>query len=107
MSMFGSSLGHTREEPAKAEGKAIFMSDERCLHQHTGVSERGGICEGVEMGEGVEVRENGGDPITITLSETETIDLLSIPGTVVLDLGQQETVRGSNQTYQEVTYGEK
>lgn len=72
------------------------------INSTTGVSERGGICEGVEMGEGVEVRVSGDDQVTITLSETETIDLLSIPGTVVLDLGQQETVQGSNQTYQDV-----
>lgn len=68
----------------------------------TGVSESGDVGEGVEVMEGVEVRESGEDQVTITLSETETIDLLSIPGTIVLDLGQQETVQASNQTYQEV-----
>lgn len=103
MSMSDSSFGRTREEPAKAGGEDIFIRSAIKPPMYiAGVSESGEVGEGVEVTEGVEVRESGEDQVTITLSETETIDLLSIPGTIVLDLGQQEAVQASNQTYQEV-----
>lgn len=54
------------------------------------------------VGEIEDVRENGEDQVVIILSETETINLLSIPGSLVVDPGQQEVVQNSNQAYQEV-----
>lgn len=68
-----------------------------------GGDESGDIGGGVQMGE--EVKESGDDEVVLTLSETETINLLSISGTVVVDPGQQEAVRDRNQIYQEVCEG--
>ena len=80
-SMSGSSLGHAREESTEGES--------------------GDVGEGVKVWEDGE-KEDGEEQVVITLSETETITLLAIPGTVVADPGQQEAVRGSNLAYQEV-----
>ena len=68
------------------------------------VSGEGG--ESGESGEGVEIGRvgaegSGEDWVAITLRETETITLLSIPGSVILDPGQQQDVQNSNHIYQE------
>jgi hypothetical protein len=88
MSMFGSSLGHTRDEPAK-----------------TVEGESGDSGEGVPVGGSEDMRENSEDQVVITLSETETISLLSIPGSLVVEPGQQEVVRNSNLVYKELLKG--
>ena len=69
------------------------------------------VCAGVvsETGENGEVQEvqesvcvEGEEDVTITLSETDTICLLDIPGSVVTDPSQQRAVQEGNQVYQEV-----
>ena len=51
-----------------------------------------------------EEMECGEEEVVITLSETETISLLDIRGSVVSDPGQQETVQNSNLLYKEVRH---
>lgn len=67
-----------------------------------GEGEVGSGGEGVEVVERVSVKESGDDEIVITLSETETISLLTIPSSIVVDPEQQEAARKNNQVYQEV-----
>ena len=68
----------------------------------SGEGESGDVGEGVEVVERVSVKDSGDDEVVIVLSETETISLLTIPSSVVVDPGQQEDVRKTNQAYQEV-----
>ena len=98
--MFGSNLEPTIEEPVKTGGCGFMTYVTRPVMCATG--ESGDIGEGVPVVERMGERESGEDQVVITLSETETINLLDIPGSLVVDLGQQETVRNSNLTYQEV-----
>ena len=118
MSMFGSSLGHTKHEPPIKKGwsmdhslaiaNTMFLED----ISSEAVNEDGKEEEGREKGREEEGREKGKDDViirgddddlmTITLSETETITLLSIPGSVVLDPEQQQDVQNSNHKYKEV-----
>ena len=53
----------------------------------------------LEVGE----KESGEEEVVIILSETETISLLDIPSSVVVDPGQQESVQKNNHLYQEVS----
>lgn len=57
------------------------------------------ILEVGEVGE----KESGEEEVVIILSETETISLLDIPSSVVVDPGQQESVQKNNLLYQEVS----
>ena len=105
MSMFGSSLGHTRDEPAKTGGCGLPLLDHMTLRaacMYIVEGESGDSGEGVPVGGSEDMRENSEGQVVITLSETETISLLSIPGSLVVEPGQQEVVRNSNLVYKEV-----